>query len=476
MRQRLPEVERLPVEVYTRIQQFHSAAVDHHGVEKTLQKLKDADLVWEGMRADVKRFIERCPCCQKMSVLKPLIHTQPFTLASYSPFDRICVDTIGPLPIDNDSGMEYILVIIDAFSRFVKLYAIKDTTARSALQGLIDWVGMFGIPTEMVSDNGTQFANELIEHFLGTLGTTNAKIQAYSKEENGLVERANKEVNRHLRTLVYNKKVKSKWSTYLPLVQRIMNASVHNTLGVSPAQIVFGNAVRLDSNLLPTRPIMHSSKVHEYLEGLLETQKDIMQIALRNQMESDQFHIATRGGKKGITEFPINSYVLVNYEGNEHRPPSKLHTFLRGPLRIVNRNGPIYTLENLVKNKLEDFHIKLLHPFEFDAALVDPQEVAQHDEDQFGIVRVLNHRFSSRRQSRQDLEFLVEFEDSTTPIWQPWSADIRENEQIHAHLAKNQMRKFIPIKYTYPRDHPEYEKPSREVITRRKKRRKFGTY
>ena len=474
-----PEMERLPTAIYHKIKQFHNATIGHHGVERTLKKIQESDMTWERMRKDVKKFIENCPCCQKMSALKPLIHTRPFTLASYSPFDRICVDTIGPLPKDVDSDSEYILVIVDAFSRFVKLYSVKDTSAKAALNSLIDWVGMFGIPSEMVSDNGTQFANELIECFLATIGTTNAKIHAYSKEENGMVERANKEVNRHLRTLVYNRKVKNKWATYLPLAQRIMNASVHYTLGVSPAQLVFGNAVRLDRNLLPTAPLLHSDKANVYLESLLDAQREIVQIELRNQIETDQFYIATRGGNHPITEFPINSYVLVNYESNDHRPPSKLHTFLRGPLRIVNRNGPIYTLENLVKNKLEDFHIKLLHPFKFDAALVDPMEVAQHDEDHFGIVDVLNHRFTSERQNRQDLEFLIQFEDDPTPIWQPWSADIRDNEQIHAYLNRTHMRKFIPIKYTYPRDHPLYEKPEPRRASSpqiRKKRRKFGKY
>ena len=39
------------------------------------------------------------------------------------------------------------------------------------------------IPSEVVSDNGTQFANSFIAEFLGTLETRDAKIQAYSKEE-----------------------------------------------------------------------------------------------------------------------------------------------------------------------------------------------------------------------------------------------------------------------------------------------------
>ena len=35
-----------------------------------------------------------------MSKLKMPIHTQPFTTASYFPFDKVAVDTIGPLPPD----------------------------------------------------------------------------------------------------------------------------------------------------------------------------------------------------------------------------------------------------------------------------------------------------------------------------------------------------------------------------------------
>ncbi len=60
---------------------------------------------WKGMRNDVSTFIERCPCCQKMRRLKPLVHTVPFTLASYQPMKRICVDAIGPI---NINGQKYV--------------------------------------------------------------------------------------------------------------------------------------------------------------------------------------------------------------------------------------------------------------------------------------------------------------------------------------------------------------------------------
>jgi hypothetical protein len=50
-------------------------------------------------------------------------------------------------------------------------------------------------------------------------------INAYSHEENAIVERANKEVNRHLRGICFDRKIKEKWRQSLPLVQRIVNVN-----------------------------------------------------------------------------------------------------------------------------------------------------------------------------------------------------------------------------------------------------------
>ena len=447
----------LPRDTYKKISRIHNSDVGHFGVDKTLEKLKRTGIKWKNMRQDITKFVRKCPCCQKMSTLKLPIQTYPYTIASYSPFDRVCVDTIGPLPEDSTTGNKYILVIIDAFSRFIRLYPTKDTTAIAAMHGLMDWIGLFGIPSALVSDNGTQFANQLVEETLALFETTDAKIQAYSKEENGIVERANKEVNRHLRTIVYNRKLKAEWQTFLPLVQRIMNASIHGTIGVSPAQIVFGNAVQLDRQLIPT-VVDESKTYHEHLQKLLKAQQEIIEIAVRNQMEIDQFHIASRGGKS-ITEFPINSYVLVNYENEQHRPPSKLHTFLRGPLRVVNFNGPIYTLQNLVDNKLEDFHVKLLHPFRFDQANVDPKLIAQHDDDYFEIQEVQSHRFKNpKNKNCSNLEFKIRFQGDGEAVWQPWSRDLQKVDKIHDYLQVNKLKRCIPSKFTWPKGYdPENE-------------------
>ena len=73
---------------------------------------------WEHMRRHVKAFIKKCPCCQVMSQLKPAIHTLPYVTSTYNPMESLNVDTIGPLPPDENDNT-YILVVIDRFSRWV---------------------------------------------------------------------------------------------------------------------------------------------------------------------------------------------------------------------------------------------------------------------------------------------------------------------------------------------------------------------
>ena len=63
------------------IASVHNSFVGHFGLERTLKRLKEIDEPWEFQRQHVRHFIDRCPCCQKMSKLKMSIpiHAHHFT-------------------------------------------------------------------------------------------------------------------------------------------------------------------------------------------------------------------------------------------------------------------------------------------------------------------------------------------------------------------------------------------------------------
>ena len=111
---------------------------------------------------------------------------------------RIALDTIGPLPIAKQ--FKFILVVIDTFTRYVELYSTKDVTTKA--DTLWSHSCRFGTPLEIMTDYGSQFMNMTLAAL--SCVKHHASI-TYSKEENDIVERANKEVNRHIRNILSDK-------------------------------------------------------------------------------------------------------------------------------------------------------------------------------------------------------------------------------------------------------------------------------
>ena len=248
--------------------------------------------------------------------------------------ETLNLDSIGPLPPDEWGNM-YILVIICCFTRFVELYAIRDTGAVTAARCLLQHLGRYGAPSQIRSDRGTQFANDTIAELTKLIGTEQVLNLSYSHEENGIVERENKEVMRHLKAMVLEKDIKPEWSIHLPLIQRILNASEHSVLHVSPAQLLYGNAITLDRGIfLPQAEREGTSmSLSEWAAKMLEKQGRLLQIAKMHQHAADEYHIASANAQR--SEFPVNSYVLVQYR---ERPPTKFHTNWKGPMRVINYN------------------------------------------------------------------------------------------------------------------------------------------
>jgi len=98
------------------------------------------------------------------------IKTHPFTCASYNPFEVIPLDHIGPLKVD-DKGHQYILVLIDAFSRCVELFPTTSVTVYETASCLFQDFGRFGTPSIFHIDRGTAFHNSLVEELTCLAGT-----------------------------------------------------------------------------------------------------------------------------------------------------------------------------------------------------------------------------------------------------------------------------------------------------------------
>jgi hypothetical protein len=380
-----------------------------------------------------------------MSAIKFCIKTHPFTTASYDAMDVLNMDTIGPLKED-EFGNKFILVVIDCFTRWVELYAIPDTSARNCARALLSHVGRYGVPSDLRSDRGSQFVNDILAEFVILLNTDQELSTAYSKEENAIVERMNKEVMRHLRAMLFDEKVLSRWSMdQLPLVMRILNSEEKQTTGVSPCELLFGNAVNLNRRLLDTpvdpKRTLPKGRLSSYMDNMLKQQETLIEVARQTQLKHDTHHMSEFDPH--FTEFPVNSYVLFEHpEG----PPHKLKMIKSGPYQVINFTGSNYTIQDLVTGKNKDTHISNLSPFNYDPEHVDPMEIALKDQEEFYIDSILDHRGDKSR--RKNMEFLVRWRGYGPEYdsWEPYSG-LRDSEQLISYLSNNRLKSLIGNKH-----------------------------
>ena len=432
----------IPKEFWDKIKLEHSTQVGHYGVNATIARLLRRGKAWPYMRDHVTEFVRRCPVCQKLSETRVAIHSFPFTLATDIPMAHLQIDTIGPLP-KNQDDQEHVVCIIDRCTRYVTLHAVKSTSAEDAARALIAHMAIFGNPATITTDRGSQFVNEIIDDVCKLSLIQLRETTAYSKEENGMVERANKEVLRHLRAYTMEFKSFDKWGIILPQVQRIMNGHIHSATGCTPAELLVRSAVEVPSSMYLDPSHVN---VGEWADAVQSIQAKLLKKAVVLQESLDALHRRERLPLGKVTEFEVNADVLLEYPTTRmgKHPPTKLHPLLSGPHRVVSSDGDQYILKNLVTGKImKPVHKSRLRLFMYDKAMVDPAKVAQTDNFDFEVESILDHVGDIKR--RSTLDFLVRWSGYSAEhdLWLPYS-ELRDNEVLHRYLSDRGLHKLIP--------------------------------
>ena len=120
--------------------------------------------VWfPGIDEMVKRTIDSCIACQAVGKPSPPEPIQPSDLPS-GPWEKVHMDFCGPLP----SG-DYLLVIIDRYSRYPEVEVVRSTKASSVIPKLDRIFAAHGIPYIIKTDNGPPFSSDEFRRFCQAL-------------------------------------------------------------------------------------------------------------------------------------------------------------------------------------------------------------------------------------------------------------------------------------------------------------------
>lgn len=142
---------------------FHDL-MGHFAVDRTVAKIKE--LYWfPSMKRYVRRHISMCFECLVNKTAggkhQGLLH--PIAPGS-RPFAVVHMDHLGPFVRSSKRNQE-LLVMIDNFTRFVRLFPVKDTSARNVLRALHDFVSDFGLPERLITDRGSCFTSRQFEDY-----------------------------------------------------------------------------------------------------------------------------------------------------------------------------------------------------------------------------------------------------------------------------------------------------------------------
>ena len=111
------------------------------------------------------------------------------------------------------------------------------------------------------------------------------------------------------------------------------------------------------------------------MDEWISRQHTFLVVAQESQLQNDQHKVVENDAD--VTDYPINSYVL-------YTPPmgrgNKLLPRHRGPYQVRGRKQSIHFIEDLVLGKKIKTHVHNLRPFLFNPQRVNPQEVAQQNE------------------------------------------------------------------------------------------------
>lgn len=176
---------------------------------------------------------------------------------------------------------------------------------------------------------------------------------------------------------------------------------------------------------------------------MLKFQDEVMTKARDILKHSDELHMASFPKQKP-TQFLPGSYVLVKYRGGS--APTRLHTYWKGPLKVLNNNQSEYLLFDLVTGKEKPYHVTDMKPFNFDPLLTNPLDIARRDYLEFFVEKILGMTGDIKKVNT--LEFHIKWlgYDDTFNTYEPWK-NLRDLAVLHEYLKDNNLPRLIPKKF-----------------------------
>ncbi|MBM3917836.1 MAG: DDE-type integrase/transposase/recombinase, partial [Sphingomonadales bacterium] len=371
----------------------------HAGTLKTTERLL-LYFYWPNMHHDVQLALKDCEKCQKRNTNPkvPTAYLQPLPLLS-EPNQRIHADLFGPLKT-SPNGKKFILVMTDAFTRYVELVAIDNKETETVANAIfVFWICRYGVPLELVTDQGKEFVSKVCQSLWEKLDLIHNTTSPRHPQANAQAEVVNRTIIRYLGSFVDESTLD--WECFLAPLMFSYNTTYHRSLKTSPFFLTFGLHPRLPQEL--DRPYYGTDLPTELMQRLQVARniaRQFMDKAALDYKRQHDDHAVQR-------TFRVNQEVLLD-EHSFLNKNQKLCEKYSGPHLVTKLIGPV-NLELLLQNGRKALvHVNRVKPF--NCGLDTPGNVSQNGGGD-GVNLNLSANDKDFPQNSNDLEVKTTFPD-----------------------------------------------------------------
>ena len=202
-----------------------------------------------------------------------------------------------------NSGFNYILVVIDCFSKFLWCAPIKNKTAVLTADGLkIIFSKMKFIVQTLIFDEGLEFVNFSVKNLLKERGIHSYHILSNTKA--GAAERVNKTIKQTIWKL-FTKNNNSKWVDKIDDIVINYNNTYHSTIKMAPSKVTWENRKLVFKNSYPNKKFTNNCRLKRGDRVRVALKKYLFEKAFTQNWSKEIFTIIRVFKKFGVSWYRI---------------------------------------------------------------------------------------------------------------------------------------------------------------------------
>jgi transposase InsO family protein len=302
-----------------------------HFAKKKMTEMIDEDYHIKDLSRKIDEFMVTCiPCLlatKKSGKQEGLLHCID---KGSVPLDTLHCDHVGPLT-ETKKQYNYILTVVDAFTKFVWVYPTKGTTAKETLAKLSLHQQTFGNPARIITDRGAAFTSHDFKEYCETENIQHVLVTTGVPRGNGQAECTNRILISVLTKLCISEP--GLWYRHVARVQTALNSTYQRSIDTTPFELLLGTKMRTKDDV-QLYELLKQESYDSYVEEREQRRKSAQQQIMKIQQEN---RLTYNKKRKESRVYQIGERVAILR--TQFGTCLKLKPKYFGPYRVVATTG-----------------------------------------------------------------------------------------------------------------------------------------